>query len=207
MLDLSQLEELLCRKGQRFICYNLRPEKNVPHSYEALIEHETEDGLSRTQLKNITTQYGDDVQLHEFYSRFGSIRLYCDTKGDASGYYIAHPDEWGTLKEEVLNWLETLNEEEKAEVLPDWSDDFIVIGEMPNSGAYLLMPLIGSDRGKIFVFDHDGFEFCEYARSLGEYVNLIADPDAAAEGLGSYTCYSDGETDAQWLPKNYDYDR
>jgi hypothetical protein len=207
MLDMNQLEELLGRKGQRFICYNLRSEKNVPHSYEAMIEHETEDGLSGMQLKKITSQYGDNVQLQELYSKFGSVRLYCDTKGDASGYYIAHPDEWDTLKKEFSDWFEGLSEEDKAELLPDWIDDFITIGEIPNSGNYLLMPLIGPNGGKIFEFEHDGLEFFELARTLGEYVNLIADPNEVAKTLGSYTCYSDGETDIQWFPKNYDYDR
>ena len=201
MLDLSQLEELLGRKDQRFICDNL----NDPRSYEALIEHETEDGLSEMQLKKITAQYGDDVQLHEFYSRFGSIRLYCDTKGDTSGYYIAHPDEWSTLKEEFLDWLEILDEEEKTEVLPGWIDNFIAIGELPNSGVYHLMPLTGSDRGKIFEFDHDGFEIGEFAQSLSEYIKFIADPNEVVKTLGSYTSYRDGETDVQWFPKKYVY--
>ena len=84
---------------------------------------------------------------------------------------------------------------------------FEVIGEVPNSGNYFMVPLCGEDIGKVFEFEHDGFEFIEAGTSFSDFLNgkSVVTDELLQEILG-HTRYSDGVSDTQWLCESYQFD-
>lgn len=208
----DRLEELLRRKNQRFVCTDTGWPKPGPDRYTASIEHDVGPPADAGALKSVIEQVGDLPEIIEFYRRFGCVRLYRDTVyaepvGSASAYFIAPPEAWPELREGFEGWLEDLDEEEELELLPSWIENYVVIGEIPNSGNYLLVPLIGPDRGKLFEFEHDGFEFIERGVTLASFLEFVSTvTDGLLAEISSHTRYSDGHTDTQWLCREYLYD-
>jgi hypothetical protein len=203
------LATLLARKNQRFTCRAAgRGQPNSSHT--AHIRHEVGPPLDSSSLADLAKQVGDMPELLEFYRRYGTARLYCDTVpgrfGNASAYYIAPPETWAELRDAFSGWIDDLAEEEKEELLPEWIDSFVVVGEVPNSGNYFLVPLEGPERGKVFEFEHDGFEFIESGRNFADFLNrksTVTD-DLLGEIL-THTRYSDGKSDTQWLCESYQH--
>jgi hypothetical protein len=71
-----------------------------------------------------------------------------------------------------------------------------------------MMPTKGDESGKVFLFDHDGFEFVEMGADLGAFVEKITTVnDDLMQSIPGHTRYSDGESETQWLAKEYLYDR
>ncbi len=113
--------------------------------------------------------------LRAFYSMYGQLLLYVDERSGEAAYLLASPSQWPALDAQFRPWLECLEEED----LPGWIDDCIVVGEIPRSGNYLLVPASGPEAGKVFEFEHDGYEFLELGDSLPEFVARNLDLDAA----------------------------
>jgi hypothetical protein len=112
-----------------------------------------------------------DVQgLRDFYATYEHLTLYLDEQSGDAAYFIASPAQWLKLDNNFRPWLDSLDEDERAEYLPDWIEQCIVVGEIPRSGNYLLVPTSGPDAGYVFEFEHDGFEFIELASSLPDFV-------------------------------------
>ena len=205
-MDLTKLKAFLARENQRFICHDTGWPEPGPDRFVAYIEHRSTPPVDEVTLKSIKEHYGNLDQLVEFYSEIGSLRLYCDTNSVESAFYIAQPGEWAQLAGMLNSWLESLNEEEARELIPEWIPDSIVFGEIPESGNYLIMPCTGEDTGKIFEFEHDGFEFLEEAKDLSSFIDKVISPtDKLIRRIRSHTRYSDMETDIQWLAEKYEY--
>lgn len=138
-------------------------------------------------------------KLKDFYETFANLRLYHDPISDDAAFYIASPDEWASLDGYFRPWLDCVNEREE-ELLPTWIDDCIVIGEIPQSDNYLLMPCSGEKRGFIFEFEHDGFEFIECATDIEQFVLQLLDPSTSAlTGMASHMRFVEGEDQStQW---------
>ena len=103
----------------------------------------------------------DVGRLPAFYATFGSVLLYHDADTGDAARYIAPPTEWAVLREAFEGWTEHLSDEERDDLLPDWVDHCLVIGETPHSGNYVLMATDSDCAGRVFEFDLDGFEFTE----------------------------------------------
>jgi hypothetical protein len=137
--------------------------------------------------------------LKEFYSTFGSLELYCDGESGESAYYIGTEAQWSELAKDFQSWLEGMNEDELAECVPLWTNDCIVVGEVPSSGNYLLIPTSGTDAGKVFEFEHDGFEFIELGSSLPSFVLRTLSPDARQlTGMATHLRFVTGDPRVQW---------
>ena len=137
--------------------------------------------------------------LVDFYDTFGSITFYLDTKSGDAAVYVADPSEWAQLHSHFSSWIDDLDEEERIEVLPDWIDGALVIGEEPHTGNYLLTPTNGSKAGVVFLFDHDGFEFTEEAATLVQYVEKLLDPgDRELTMMASHMRFAEGDRSVQW---------
>lgn len=194
----TALATLLQRKNQRIICTDTGWPEPGPDRHVAVIRHDVGPPLNARSLQELQTQFGDIPELMEFYRRYGTIRLYCDTIGDASAFFIAPPEMWPELREYFEGWIDGLDDDERVELIPDWIADYIVIGEVPNSGNYFLMPLAGTDRGKIFEFEHDGFEFIERGANMAEFVDSISTiNEALLDEILGHTRYSDGKSSIQ----------
>ena len=112
--------------------------------------------------------------LRDFYSMFEDLLMYVDEQSDDAAYLIASPSLWPELDNHFRPWLEALEEDD----LPEWIDDCIVVGEIPRSGNYLLLPASGTEEGKVFEFEHDGYEFLELGTSLPDFVLRTLDLDS-----------------------------
>lgn len=207
MKGLQSLETLLARRNQRFVCVGTGWPEPGQKKFTAEIVHYTEPPLGNVQIEQLKRLFPDIPQLAEFYSHFGRIHLFVDPIGGDAACYLGSPDEWHALRKHFQMWPDSLTEDE-SDLLPDWLENSLTIGEIPTTGNYYLMPTRGEHTGKVFLFDHDGFEFNERGGDLGEFLKRISTVDEAfVTELSGHTRYSDGETDTQWLAKEYLYDQ
>ena len=141
----------------------------------------------------------DVGDLREFYSTFGSILFYNDPQSGDAGKHLAPVSAWSELHESFSGWLEGLEEDEREEILPDWIETALVVGETPHSGNYILVPTAGAEAGHVFEFDHDGFELTHEAGSLAEYVECLLKPDSSKlTELASHMRFVQGDAMVQW---------
>ena len=90
------------------------------------------------------------------------------------------------------------------EEMPDWMRQAIVFGEICNSGNCFVIPTTGENAGKVIYADHDPEEPLPILGFFDDFLNLIlADPARFMDRMGCYTRYSDGQTDTQWIPKEF----
>lgn len=118
-------------------------------------------------------------RLQDFYDTFGSLTFYYDTRSGDAARHIAAPSQWAALHADFSLWLDDLDEAERAEILPEWIDTSLVIGETPHSGNYILMPTTGHAAGQVFEFDHDGFEFLAVASDIVTYATDMLQPGSS----------------------------
>lgn len=165
-----KLDDLLLQVSSHqgvFLCEAIRhPEQRK----EVQFSHRISTILSETTLPDIG-------RLHDFYATFGSITFFVDALSGDEGKHLASPENWAELDAEFRGWTDHFSEEEKEDYLPDWVDTCLVIGEEPRTGNYLLMPTEGESEGRVFVFDHDGYEFVEEAKDIVAYVEYMLKPD------------------------------
>jgi hypothetical protein len=141
-----------------------------------------------------------DIQgLRDFYDTFAELTLYLDGESGDAAYFIANPAQWSELDNDFRPWLEGVEEDEECDYLPSWIGSCIAVGEIPRSGNYLLVPTIGPDAGKVFEFEHDGFEFIELARNLPDFVAGTLDLDTARlTAIASRLRFVTRDVNRQW---------
>lgn len=138
-------------------------------------------------------------RLRDFLDTFGSIVFYADEVSGDAARYLAPPAQWPGLGEDFRDGVDGLDEEERAELLPPWVEGCLVIGEVPQSGNYLLMPLKGEETGAVYLFDHDGFEFTRQAGDLIEFVErMLAPDDALLTDIASHMRFIEADPMVQW---------
>lgn len=207
MIDLKKLEMLLSVKSQYLVCYPAGGRAVDKEAvYKARIHHEVSPAIDPEQVKNLEAALGAKNDLVALLSKYGSVRLYCDEFSNTSGFYIANPEEWEQLAEEMQDWIDQLSDDEKNNIVPEWLDDALVFGERPESGNLYLL-LAGNENkecGAVFEFDHDGFEFVKVANSVQEFIDSFCDTgEQLIDLLKSYARFSDGQTEIQWIAKRY----
>jgi hypothetical protein len=160
LLMLESLHSAVDAHAGQFTCVEIDKEKNTKNVHFRHVGSPPDINLAVPNVPG----------LRDFYATYGHLTLYLDEQSGDAAYFIASPSQWSELDGEFRPWLEGLDEEEAAEYLPTWIVDCIVVGEIPQSGNYLLVPSSGPDAGKVFEFEHDGFEFLELASSLPDFV-------------------------------------
>ena len=206
----TALKSLLEHSHPRLICTPASNLGTKERQHTVFIDHQVSPPLDAATLRQLRAQLGDLPHLLSFYEQYGSVRLFQDLKhtahiGRASAYYIAPPEAWPELHSFVEDWFSQLSEEEAKEFQPDWVSDYLAVGEIPNSGNYFLIPLVGKRRGWVFEFEHDGFEFIERGANFEEFVESLASvAHEHLERIGGHTRYTDGVTEAQWLAVAYE---
>ncbi len=207
MSGMARFAELLARKNQRFVCRGVSLDGPATDPFVAHIEHRVEGPAPASVREPMLQRLRNVPELAAFYDEYGSARLYCDTIGIASAFYIGSPDAWARLKKDLNKWFELLDYDEEEELLPDWIDACVVFGEIPMSGNYLLMPMSGELTGQVFEFEHDGFEFIRRGENFDEFLSWVSTvDDKLLQDIGGHTRYSDGETETQWMPEKYEFD-
>lgn len=176
----------------------------LSHSGEFLCEeiHRPEN-TKTVKFRHVASPPGEaselpDIQgLRQFYEEFGSLSMYVDDESGDTAYHVAEPSRWAGLDGDFSPWIEDLDDD-TAEWMPAWIDTRIVVGESPLSGNYLLVPSEGPDAGKVFEFEHDGFEFIELAESLPDFALKSLRPDAGTlTAMASHLRFTSGEPDGE----------
>lgn len=86
--------------------------------------------------------------------------------------------------------------------MPNWINSYLVVGEIPRSGNYLLVPTTGPDAGKVFEFEHDGFEFIELGASVPDLVTRMLDLDTSRlAAIASHVRFVTPDEHRQWWIK------
>lgn len=188
-MKLRELENAVCQHVGEFLCCR-------------------RGDATGTRLVNFSHQVSPPValsglpaigRLQDFYDTFGSVTFYHDEKSGDAAKYIAPESTWADLHDYFSGWIENMTENEQSEIVPDWIATCLVIGETPRSGNYILMATEGANAGRIFEFDHDGFEFTEQARDLVEYVEKLLRPDELQlKGFASHMCFIEDDPAVQW---------
>lgn len=104
---------------------------------------------------------------------FSRLRLYHHDGSGEAAFEFSPLNEWSSLNDRFEPWIDGLV---ARGLLPDWIDQRLVIGSVPGSANFLLVPTAGPKRGCLFKFDHDGFQFRELAPSIEAFVRFSLDP-------------------------------
>jgi hypothetical protein len=148
---------------------------------------------------NNSVDVPDVPGIIDFYRTFESVILYFDEESKDSAFFVAPPSAWEVLEDQFRRWLDGMGEVELSECTPDWIKSCIVAGSIPRSGNYLLVPISGNDSGKVFEFEHDGFEFFERADSLADFVLRSLEPTSQQLScMASHLRFVSGEDTDQW---------
>ena len=189
---LRDLETRIRNHTGEFLCEAIHDESSTK---TVSFSHVIEPSIGQNPAPNI----GD---LQQFFSTFGSLTLYFDPESREAALYIAPSGHWSALDADFSLWIEGLEGEEEEELLPGWIHSRLVIGEIPGTGNYILVPSEGENTGCIFEFEHDGFEIIERAESLESYIIHMLEPDESTlSGMASHMRFIGCESDKQWWIK------
>ena len=129
-MKLASLESAVREHAGQFLCERI----NAPTETKMVdFRHVVASPIPLEPLPNVGG-------LIDFYETFGSVVFYFDERSGEAAKHIASPAAWGELADEFGGWLSPLEEQERAELLPDWIEECLVIGEEPRAGNYILMP-------------------------------------------------------------------
>lgn len=168
-MTLDTLAQAIAQHGGEFACEGIRDSANK----------------KTVRFAHLTTPPGGAEEapavgrLREFYATFGSVLFFHDEVSGDAARHLAPVSTWRELHELCSSWFESLDDEEREEILPDWIDTCLVIGETPGSGNYILVPTKGPLHGRVFEFDHDGHEFRDQATDVVDYATRLMKPDGA----------------------------
>jgi hypothetical protein len=189
-MKLIKLEQTVSEHSGVFYCIGRGGDKTITKSVN--FEHIFDPPVADPTVPDIG-------MLKEFYSTFGSLTLYHHKESGDAAYYVASPKEWESLFEYFSGWIDDLDEDEQDELLPVWIDDCVVIGEIPHSGNYLLVPTDGEMAGHVFEFEHDGFEFIDRGSNISDFVFNILKPNAIMlNNMVSHMTLAEGNEENQW---------
>ncbi len=188
-MKLTDLEAAIRRHGGNFHCE--RVHDDTQEKTIAFVHHVTPP----SGLEGVP----DVGRLRDLYETVGSVVFYLDEKSGDAARHLAPPVEWEDLRASFLDWLDDLDEDERDDLVPDWVDTCVVVGEVPHSGNYILVATEGPDAGRVFEFDHDGFEFTLQGEDMIDYVEQILEPDAALlTNFASHMRFIEGDSNVQW---------
>jgi hypothetical protein len=186
-MKLNELESLVNSHSGEFSCEEIRGKRQKTVRF------------SHITTPPVDANVPDLGRLRDFYETFGSIEFYADLRSGDSARVIAPVSEWADLNEGFRGWFEDMAEDEFEECAPAWIQTCLVIGETPHSGNYILVPTAGDEAGRVFEFDHDGFEFDEVAADVVEYVKGMLEPDARRlTDFASHMRFIEADSPGQW---------
>jgi hypothetical protein len=202
------LANLLTHPSPQLVCETHTFIRKSPELVVA-VRHVALPALSSAELSELERTVGDLPHVLEFYRTYGGLTLFQSAReepgvGCAAAYWIAPPSDWRRIRSEVDDWFEMLDDDERPEILPEWVSNFVAIGQVPNSATFYLLPLEGADRGKVFEFSHDGFQFLELGVDFEDFVSWLARTDEEhLQRIGGDNRYYDGKSSKQWMPRRY----
>jgi hypothetical protein len=199
-MSLQNLEDFVKSAAPGFRCYAAGHEAGP--RFVARVRHVLNapaSSKSIAQLRRMLKSEADAIA--DFYRHHDGFVLYQDTESEAAGVELLPIEQWEEATDDMQNWFDHLEPDDD----PDHILTGIAIAAVPQSGNYFVMPIEGASAGKVFYADHDGWYESAFADDFaGFLLHVMREPVALLnEELGCYTRYSDGRTDAQWIPEEY----
>lgn len=187
---ISDAIQLLRKHGGEFLCRSIGSDESTKIEK---FEHRLTSPMKINSISCVP-------EISEFYKSVGSALLYFCPESEDAAFYLANPEEWEELDIGFNDWVEMLDDDEKEDALPSWFGSHKVIGEIPASGNYLLVVEADSEKGSIYMFDHDGFEFYKLGSGLAEFILTAIDPDSRfLLNMASHMRFvTDGNYHQQW---------
>ncbi|MCX6923665.1 MAG: hypothetical protein NT154_10730 [Verrucomicrobia bacterium] len=138
-----------------------------------------------------------------FYEHHDGFVLYQHVLSDAAGIELLPVDQWGEATEDMRRYFHDLAE--KPAIDQDHIVTGVAVATVRHSGNYFVLPIQGPAGGKVFYANHDGWYDSAFADDFdGFLAHATREPVSLLnDELGCYTRYSDGKTDAQWIPEEY----
>jgi hypothetical protein len=196
------LEEFIKSSAPGFRCYAAGNE--LGPQFIAKVCHILRSPASPESIAKIYELLGSHAdKVAEFYQRQNGFILYRDTLSDAAGIELLPIEQWEKATENMRDWFDYLMDNPEND--PDHVMTGISIATVPFSGNYFVMPVEGPSSGKIFYADHDGWYESAFADDFDGFLAHVTQKPVKLlnEELGCCTRYSDGTTDAQWIPEEY----
>jgi hypothetical protein len=176
----------------QFMCSEIHNEKNIRTVNFRHIGVPPDSSLSVPNIQG----------LQDFFETYAELTLYFEEQSGEAAYFIASPLQWEELENDFRPWLNGIEEGEIEDYLPNWVNNCLVVGEIPRSGNYLLVPISGSEEGKVFEFEHDGFEFIELGASVPDFVAKTLDLDTyRLSNIASHLRFITPNENSQWWIK------
>jgi hypothetical protein len=199
----SQLiEEFAKSPAPGFRCYAAGAKSDA--RFLAKVRHVLNEPASPKSLAQVRKKLaGHADKVLAFYQRHDGFVLYRDTISDAAGIELLPVAQWEEATDDMRDWFDHLTDEPEND--PDHIVTGIAIATVPHSGNYFVIPVEGPAAGKIFYANHDGWYESAFADDFDDFLAHVTREPAKllAEEVGCYTRYSDGKTDAQWIPEQY----
>lgn len=175
--------DVIKQPNPRFICQS---KANQDERATIPLKHSLNTPASETDLDDLV---GMPATLIDFYAKHDGCRLYASHDGETSAVYLATLDDWAVLGEEFLIELENLDPKQ----IPEWIDETVVIGEVPESGNVFLISLAEENEGSITYFDKTRASFIPFAKDFESFLKrLTTNPIKLIKDLGNPTCYREG---------------
>ncbi|PHR92738.1 MAG: hypothetical protein COA78_33285 [Blastopirellula sp.] len=201
-MSLADFEMHLTDPAPAFRCFDCADRKKELKLLTP-ITNTRSPAASAESLRELETLLGtqfDDVQ--RFYELHDGLELYADTRSDAVGLAFFPITVWSDLSRRMRGQFTAMGFEESHD--PDGLLRGIAFGVVCHSSNYFTFQTTGPHAGTIFYIDHDDWQDQPIAESFADFLALILrDPADFLFKVGCYTRYSDGETDTQWIPKEY----
>jgi hypothetical protein len=201
----STLQQLVAFAGQTnpsFVCSNGGRSDKTKRTFIARLSHILNAPASPSDLALLRSMLGAHAaQFEEIYGAHDGFVLYKDFLSDAAGIEVLPISQWHEAGEDMRQWFEHLDDESDS----DHIRTGVAFATAPQSGNYFVMPVEGSNAGKVFYADHDGWYESHFAKDFGEFIERVTTNPAhlLSEELGCYARYSDGKTPIQWIPESY----
>jgi len=190
-MKLAELKDRVTNHGGIFECARRSGSASTPERKVVHFEHVFEPPVGSAEIPDVG-------KLRDFYETFGSLTLYHDSVSGDAAFHIARPEAWDDLMECFRDWVEDVLDDD-PDWLPYWVKDCLAIGEIPQSGNYLLVPLGGNKAGHVFEFEHDGYEFIELAPDIEAFVLRVLEPDSdMLTDMASHMSFIEGDPMVQW---------
>ena len=201
-MSLPQFEAHIHSVKPQFRCYK-SGDKSKALTFSARVTNrigKLAESKALSKLDQLVKTKGTEIR--KFYELHDGAVLYQDPLSDAAGIEFFVIRSWAKQTREVRKSLDAMGF--PLEEMPEWFSSGIVFGEIPNSANGFLLATNQTDEGKIFYIDHDDFRDQPLANTFNEFLGLVvSDPAELLLRVGCYTRYSDGKTNAQWIPAEF----
>lgn len=196
------LEKFAKSPSPGFLCFAAGNESGP--RYLARVRHILHPPASRKSIAQVRKMLGKHgTKVAAFYRQHDGFVLYRDTLSESAGIELLPFKGWKNATADMRDSFKHLEDD------PDEDPDRIVTGvaiaTVPQSGNYFVMPVEGRAAGKVFYADHDGWYESAFARDFDGFLAHVTRKPVKllADEVGGYTRYSDGKTEAQWIPEKY----